>query len=80
MHLKRGAVKDEEANGFLKREFQKNDHETLNFISNNTITLQERNVKEVNGMRAGFWGYTMQIIYQVRFFIASTRPVGNYPH
>lgn len=64
-HLKRCSVENEEANGFLRREFKGNDHATLNFRTNNVIRLQDRIVKEVKEKRAGFWGYTMQIIYQI---------------
>lgn len=71
MHLKTGAEEDEKASGFLRKEFQKQDNATLNFRTSNAFSVQDSNVKEVKEKKAGFWGYTMQIIYQVRFSIAS---------
>ena len=58
MHSKEHAAQDEdEANGFIKREFQENNHATLTYRTNH--------LKEMNEKRAGFWGYAMQVIYQV---------------
>lgn len=50
-------MEDKEGNGLLRGDFQEDNHASSTFRTNN--------MNEGNKKTAGFWGYAMQIIYQV---------------
>ncbi|WOL15969.1 hypothetical protein Cni_G24751 [Canna indica] len=67
LYSKTCVTQDEEANKFLKGPLQQDNSVTLPLRNNknmNAIRLQSYRDQEVNGEKAGFWGYAMQLIYQ----------------
>ncbi|KAG1338846.1 Shikimate kinase [Cocos nucifera] len=67
IYSKQQITESEEDNGFLKSDFEQNRHATLTFRKTknmDVIRLQSHHEREVTEKRAGFWGYTLQIVYQ----------------